>query len=515
MKHKILQYDVSRGRIPLPETILRHAGLLKPHGLTGVMLYMESVVENTVFPTAGCGDTPITADYIRRLETGLATMGLGLTPLFQVLGHQENLLSLPSCKKHGELRGGGFNFRLDRPQTRALVKKWLSEVIPLFKSDYVHAGGDEIYSIGLGRSASVIKEKGMEQALADYFNDIAAHIGGMGRRMMMYADMPIHYPALRDLLAPDIILTNWNYGVMDECYERDNHHFARHEDVCAKHKNWVVGNCMAEYIATPLRRLEENSSIWLELGAKSRAEGIIISDWGSHENCNPFALTLLGALYILRRLGDKGYSAGDFFADAALFVIGKRDRAFESAMELICMAQGDQKYFSDRRAARLMGPCMPLLLFGDPASRDSLRFFGAVSREGLESFSREARSAWQNMMGIDLKSAERPDLLQDITAVARRVYAASLRALLCYDHTWDSGSIWMTEAGAAPNVRRLNEYRELAKADIRHCDRRWKEENLESRRKDCLKFLRRAVTLMDGATKFRDNARNRFPPAGI
>ena len=43
---KVIQYDISRGRIPRPETVFRHVQILKKYGLTGVLLYIECFVDN-------------------------------------------------------------------------------------------------------------------------------------------------------------------------------------------------------------------------------------------------------------------------------------------------------------------------------------------------------------------------------------------------------------------------------------------------------------------------------------
>lgn len=516
MKNRVLQYDVSRGRIPKIETILNHAELLHHYGLTGIMLYIECVVENSTFPAVGCGNTPITKAYLSKLKNGLNSIGMELIPVFQVLGHQENLLAMPQWKNLGEqAQGRNLNFRLDSTETRRLVKQWLADLVPLFSSQYIHVGCDEIFTLGLGKSGNLIQKNGLEFVLAEYLNEISAHLKSMGKQMMMYADMPIHYPALRDLLDVEIILTNWNYGRLDEAYEQDNHHFARHVDVCAKHENWVVGNCMAEYVLTPFKRLEANTCAWLELGRKSNAHGFIISDWGSNENTNPFILTLLGTIYILQKINIADFSLDDFLAEVSSLVLGKRNHDFERALKFLISAQGEIKYFDDLRISEQMGPFFPSIFLKSPESKSIHRIYGAITRDGLVSFEQDAREAMKLIEKIELDPTAKAYMFRDIHALSRRALAVSLRSLLCYDYVWDSGSAWNTKADMEPRLQMLKEYKVLAGDDLRWYKSVWNEDCLESCYDRCMNLLEKSISDMDGVASFQDNAKNHFVPERI
>lgn len=512
MRNRILHYDVSRGRIPKVETILNHAEYLRHYGLTGIMLYIECVVENSTFPAIGCGNTPITKEYLSKLKNGLDVIDLDLIPLFQILGHQENLLALPGWEKHGEqASGSNLNFRLDQAETIGLIKKWLAELVPLFSSQYVHVGCDEVFTLGLGNSSDFIRKNGMEIVLAEYLNNIAVHLRAMGRRMMMYADMPIHYPGLRDLLDQEIILTNWNYGTLHEVYEQDNHHFSRHIDVCARHENWVVGNCMAEYVLTPFRRLEENIMTWLDLGSKSGARGVIISDWGSNENSNPFILTLLGSIYILQKINNSDFSINDFTAECCNFILGRRDQDFERVIRFLFTAQGKNKYFDDSRIADQRGPFFPVIFLHSPESNAIYRLCGAFSRDGLVAFEHDAREIVNIIDKIDHGAASNSLMFRDIKALCRRSLVVALRTLLCYDHAWDSGSIWRTESEMVPQRKMLEEYRFLSREDVKWYKSLWDEDNLTSCRDQCISLLENAIFETSKTIGFRDNSKNHFP----
>lgn len=61
--------------------------------------------------------------------------------------------------------------RIDLPEVRAGMKRYIAEVSELFDSEYVHCGGDEASTLGLGLSRNYLSSRGLENALAEYWND--------------------------------------------------------------------------------------------------------------------------------------------------------------------------------------------------------------------------------------------------------------------------------------------------------------------------------------------------------
>ena len=268
------------------------------------------------------------------------------------------------------------------------------------------------------------------------------------------------------------------------------------------------------YVITPFSRLEANTMTWLDLGAKSGAQGYIISDWGSNENTNPFILTLLGTMYILKKIEHHDFSLDDFIAECSNFVLGRNDQNFEHVMRFLVTVQGENKYFHDPRIADQRGPFFPSIFLRAPDSNAISRFCGAVSIEGLIALEHDARDAVKIIDMIKPESVRDRRMHREIKALCRRVLAVSLRAVLCYWRTWDSGSIWHTEAEIEPRRKMLEEYLTAAAEDLEWHKSLWDEDNLTSCRDRSVSLLEKAIFEMHGSIGFRDNARNHFPPAG-
>lgn len=220
------------------------------------MLYLDGEGAQESLPVRGA----VPADYLETLKKGLRKLGLEFVPHIQTLGHLERLLARPEMERWRDDPAGGRVVRIDLPEVRAGMKRYIAEVSELFDSEYVHCGGDEASTLGLGLSRNYLSSRGLENALAEYWNDLHHAVRSLNRKMVLYADELIAYPALRRKLEPEIVIANWGYCAADEVFEAENHHYSAHCSVCSGRGNWMTGNAMAEYVFLPLPRLQGESA---------------------------------------------------------------------------------------------------------------------------------------------------------------------------------------------------------------------------------------------------------------
>lgn len=486
--YKAIQYDVSRGRVPKLSTVADRLDMLTPYGLNMLCFYLESVVESEVLTPVGCGDTPITRDYLAELRCICAEREVLFTPIVQILGHQEKLLSLPDYQHLGELPPpdngtGSNNFLPGSDEVKDVLFAWLDELLPLFDSPFVHVGCDEVWTLGQGRSAALVKEKGIERVFADYLIAFHGFLTSRGKTLVCWADLIVDYPGILELLPDDVVIANWGYGTPRETFERDNQHFAAHPFLASRgHRLWLCGNNMAEYICTPFQRLQTNTNTWLELAEQHGAEGYLITDWGSYSNVNPHVLSSLGDLYILMKLRDPALPLARFLEEASRCFMGADSPAFREALGLMLRAQNNPDYFPQRDTD--WAPCLPGLMLADPTGENSTaRRFGCYERAGLDRFLTEMRRAHRLTHELDTTHAARPDEVQDLAMLANRLLAVALRASLWYEYVWDSSYRGHDErylAACRDRAAKRQEYLRRAEEDLHWYQDRWREQNLES-----------------------------------
>lgn len=503
---KMLQFDLARGRVPRLETVARIMDLLIPSGLSGVVFYLETSVVNAEFPAVGTGKTPVTQEYLKKVCALCEERKLEFLPHFEIFSHQENLLKLPEMKPYAETEGSSC-FRMDLPDLREKIKRMIREVSSCFSSPYVHCGGDEGFLLGLYRSRPYCRQKGFENVFAEYVNDIDDFLRSIGKTMLLYADSPIVYPGLIQKLHSDIVMVNWAYCIRDEVYEVENYHYSRHENGVAGHRFWVTGNCMAEYVFTPFYRLEENVAIWRELGRK--AERFVIADWGSHENTNPYTLTVLGALYALKSWENPQYSMTDYIGDVEKMVLKKHSAAFRKAYRILLNASGP-KYWP--RAVLHRGSPLPMFRFDKPESKGICVSCGMLNPDRLKQLECDVRSAVSLMDQIPDELAKEPEMLQDLKALSRRVLGTVLRAELCFRHAHDTGGIWFTEDELEPRRREYRECTELLKNDVSFVIGSWRRDSLESELDRAVRYCEQTIEDTAPALRLPENTLRVFPP---
>ncbi len=495
--YKAIQLDVSRGRIPRLATVADRLDVLKPYGLNMLCLYIESVVESEVLTPVGCGDTPISREYLAELRRICEDREILLTPIVQILGHQEKLLALPDYQHLGEMPppkngSGSNNFLADSKEVKEALFSWLDEILPFVNSPFVHVGCDEVWTLGKGRSAALVAEKGIERVFANYLTTFNDFLKSRGKTLVFWADLIVDYPGILELLPSDVVISNWGYGTPQETFERDNRHFATHPFLASRgHRLWVCGNNMAEYIFNPYQRLEKNTESWLELAEQHGADCFLITDWGSYANINPYVVSLLGDLFILMKIRDPDLRQERFLTELCHCILGVDNPTFREALSLMLNAQNNPDYFPQRDID--WAPCLPGLMLKDPAGHSSTaRRFGCYERTGLDRFLADMRRAHELMLGVDPTLAARPDDAQDLVMLSNRLLVVALRAQLWYDHAWDSSyrgddEPYLAACRARAAVRQ--EYLQRATSDLQWYTRRWRQDNLEAEWAACEKTL--------------------------
>ena len=276
---------------------------------------------------------------------------------------------------------------------------------------------------------------------------------------------------------------------------------------------------MAEYILTPFDRLEANTGIWLDLCAQSGAEGFIISDWGSYENVNPFAATVIGALYVLRRLADPAYTREAWLDDVSRLVLGRVDDGLREALRLMTAVQNNARYFGTRLAD--WSPVLPALFLGDPDSRPVVRLSALFERGGHRRLHRQTRG-WRSRGWTRPRRGRAASraLLDALRHLARRMLLTACAPACCPRPSLgcavDRGSdIWLAKEDFDEPLRSSDEYSARAAADLGYTMAEWDRDCLESERERCRRALSAACDSAAAAVRITDNSLYRFPPRPV
>lgn len=243
MKKKLdliaLQIDLARQKESV-EYIKQYIDFAKDNGYNAVFLYLEATVKVACTPFFN-DDESYTPDEIREIVAYGNACGIDIIPALENLAHLENffrheeLSFMSECKDamvdgRGIFSGYGDCLCVSNPEALDFMDTYYSQVIPLFTSQYVHAGMDEPFDFAVCPKCTERLNNGETKNDLFYKHLMRTYnlVKSFGKTMMMWDDF-FQYLDVVDRLPRDIIMCTWNYSfIQDEipghwinCIKRD------------------------------------------------------------------------------------------------------------------------------------------------------------------------------------------------------------------------------------------------------------------------------------------------------
>jgi len=204
--------DYGRDQLPTVEDHKRTIRTLAKCKMNAFIWYTEP--DHFVYsfdPELGKGCDRFTFDEVRELVAYAKRYHVEIIPLVELLGHCERMLADPRYARLAEVPGGS-DLCPTSDEAFGLVSKIVAEVSAAFDSAYFHCGLDETYSIGQGKSAEAVKERGLASVIADYYSRLDALVRSHGKTAVMYADIALAHPDILAALPRDIVMMDWDYA---------------------------------------------------------------------------------------------------------------------------------------------------------------------------------------------------------------------------------------------------------------------------------------------------------------
>lgn len=281
--HPVLEWrgvsdDISRGQVSTISDFRKTIRQLAFYKKNLYQPYIEDMFEFETNPDIGRGRGPITKAELRQMVEEGRRHHVTITPIFETLGHQDRLLSIPEIRPLAEMTDPSvrpWSFAAANPKSRAFVKKLMDEIAELTPGPFFHIGGDEVYDIGKGQSKALVEKEGRAIAQARYFKEMADHLRGKhGLRTLMYGDMLHNTPEAFKELPPDAILIDWHYsGTTYPTVAKMKEAGVRDFFVSPGLWSWST-------FYPPHRRGFWNIGSFVAVGKKEGAMGCITSSWG-------------------------------------------------------------------------------------------------------------------------------------------------------------------------------------------------------------------------------------------
>lgn len=325
MEFRGVSDDFSRGQVSTLENFKKIIRFLAEYKMNTYMPYMEDVLRFDQYPSIGQDRGALTDEEIRELQDYADRYHVDVIPIFQTLGHYENILNMEQFLNYAEFPGAA-SLNTQSEETYDFLTNLLDETVPKFDSRYFHIGADESWDVGLGSSRRQVDRYGTATVHARHYRKVYEYIKeNFGKDIIMYGDIVLKNPTILNQIPDDIIMMDWHYYATDnysstEVFARANQPFI----VSAGIQNWR-------------KFYPDHTAAWLNIynltleGYRDGALGSVTSNWGDYGGPN------------LRELNYRGYS---YAAECAWNPTGAHQPSIDSRFNTLFYGIDDARLHS-------------------------------------------------------------------------------------------------------------------------------------------------------------------------
>jgi hypothetical protein len=275
LKVRGISDDISRGQVSRMDNFKRIIDHIARYKMNTYMPYMEDVLQLESFPTIGVGRGALSRDEVKEIIEYAEKNFIEVVPIFQTLGHYENILSQDEFLEYAEFPGAA-SLNVSSEKTYEFLETMLKEVFEMFPSKYFHMGADESWDVGLGATKERAEETSLAEVHVQHYIRVHEICKKYGKEVLMYGDVILNHPEILEKLPKDIIVVDWHYHVSDyypsaKTFEEAGHQF---------YVSPAVWNFLTTF-PTNINAMP-NIKYITKSGIQHNAGGMINSNWGDY-----------------------------------------------------------------------------------------------------------------------------------------------------------------------------------------------------------------------------------------
>jgi hypothetical protein len=207
--------DLSRGQISTMENFKKIIRFLARNKLNVYSPYIEDIFVFKSHPEIGKGRGELTAAEVKELDTYARQYHVELIPIFETLGHWENILSLPQYIQYAEFPGA-HTVNVSDEAVYKMLDEMIGELSAAFSSPYFNMAADESWDVGLGANKARVAASDLAIVHAEHYKRLFDIIRKYKKKPMMYGDIILNNPAILDKIPKDVVIVDWHYGALEQ-----------------------------------------------------------------------------------------------------------------------------------------------------------------------------------------------------------------------------------------------------------------------------------------------------------
>jgi hypothetical protein len=203
--------DISRGQISTLENFKKIVRFCARYKLNVYSPYIEDVFQFKKHPLIGRDRGALTQAECRELDAYAKRYFVEVIPIFETLGHWENILIQPEYEKFAEFPGA-HTVNVSDEKVYAMLDEMIGEIASCFSSPYFNIAADESWDVGLGVNKDRVKKSDLATVHAEHYKRTFAMVKKHGKKVMMYGDIILEHPEILKKIPQDVTMVDWHYG---------------------------------------------------------------------------------------------------------------------------------------------------------------------------------------------------------------------------------------------------------------------------------------------------------------
>ncbi|MBI2618752.1 MAG: family 20 glycosylhydrolase, partial [Ignavibacteriales bacterium] len=202
--------DLSRGQVSTLENFKKIIRFLARYKLNIYSPYIEDIFVFKNHSLIGKGRGALSSAEVRELDAYAKQYHVELIPIFETLGHWENILLMPEYVGYGEFPGA-HTLNVSDERVYALLDEMIGELAAAFSSPFFNMAADESWDVGLGANKERVAASDIATVHAEHYKRLFAILKKYNKKPLMYGDIILNNPDILEKIPKDVIIVDWQY----------------------------------------------------------------------------------------------------------------------------------------------------------------------------------------------------------------------------------------------------------------------------------------------------------------
>ena len=292
LKIRGISDDISRGQAPTLENLKKFINILSRYKINQYYLvYMQDMYQFKNHREIWEGRGAYSKEDLKSLIEHARKCFIDIIPIFQTVGHWDNILFYENYWKYGEFPGSN-SLNLANEEIYQLLDEMIEELSEVFDSKYFHIAADESWDVGRGESKQYIQKVGIDKAYLTHYKKVYDIVKKHGfEKVIIYHDILYKHELVLKNLPKDMIIMYWNYTL------KEKHPIF---DVLSTYTFPIlVSPSIWDYnrIFPSISNFEKNISDIVAYCYSRGIEGVVTSSWGDYKNKELRQNRIFGFIY--------------------------------------------------------------------------------------------------------------------------------------------------------------------------------------------------------------------------